>query len=108
MPIGYSITPRPNGTGQNSWYVRVRYKDQGANKTFKKKSNGDVWGREQVSAIEAGKFKSKVELEEERKSKSSLGQRFDDYINLMPTRDVTEENRKEKQKITFDTWKKTK
>ena len=95
MAIGYSVTPRPNGTGQNSWYVRVRYKDQAANKTFKKKANADVWGREQVYAIEAGKFKSKVELKEEQESKVTLGQRFDDYIDLMPTRNEEEEDRKE-------------
>ena len=106
MAIGYSVTPRPNGTGQNSWYVRVRYKDLTANKTFKKKSNGDVWGREQVSAIDAGKFKSKVELKEERKSKSTLGQRFDDYIDLMPTNDAKETKAKERYEFKRNVIKK--
>ena len=89
MAKGYSIAPRLNG-----WHVRVRYQGLSTFKTFKKKSNGDVWGRQQVTAIDAGKFKSKEEVKEELRSQYTLGEALNNYIEILPTRTKKEESRK--------------
>jgi|GEM_PF-1933027 integrase len=95
MSTGYSISERINKEGKKTYLFRVRYKDTYAAETFKKKSNGELWARDTIHLIETKTFKTKHEIKEEKKSETSLGQRFDEYINLMPTRDVTENNAKE-------------
>ena len=92
MSTGYSISERINNQGKKNYLFRVRYKDCYAAETFK---NGEVWARNQIHLIETNSFKTKDEIKEEQKSEASLGQRFDDYIAIMPTRTLDENDNKQ-------------